>query len=530
MTSFLLNITAQAATGSIRTLQWAEREWLVVPVVALVEGTIQGANAVAPELALAEEFGRHVEGWNGRPLVMGHPQVNDTFVSANSPEILDTWAFGHIFNARVENSKLKMDAFIDVGRAMTLAGDFQEAVERIQAGNLVEVSTGLFVDLEESSGKYGDEAFSGIWRNVTPDHLAILAKGVVGACSVEDGCGIPRINFRVQQDCSCGGTCGGCGDDDMPKTPNPKGPLVLDKSTRVNADDPSPAFARAKDSIQKLLANAAPSGMTVADIRQILYRALNAHDDIKAMGGVWEILALTAEEVVFESWDTAQVFAAKFSITESGDADISEIGEATVLQQVVRKVPVADDLSANSSSDIPDNGSATSDPPIIEGVKTMAGDKTKLKAAEGTPPAENVDPDASAELETGTAEAVETETVVNNAAPKEKAKVTPAKAITVESYLQEAPDEVRSVLQEGMRLQKARRAELIDTIKTNKANKLDDATLTGMDTRVLEGIASLVKPEANYTGANGGSAVSVQSGGDDTPAPMNVFSLQKKEA
>src|SRR5262245_413939 len=63
-------------------------------------------------------------------------------------------------------------------------------------GEIMEVSTGLFIDLEEVDGFYNNERFSGIWRNIVPDHLAVLSPGTIGACSVADGCGAPRTNLK----------------------------------------------------------------------------------------------------------------------------------------------------------------------------------------------------------------------------------------------------------------------------------------------------------------------------------------------
>jgi hypothetical protein len=57
----------------------------------------------------------------------------------------------------------------------------------------IEVSTGLFTDDEIKSGKWNSEEYLAIARNYRPDHLALLP-AAVGACSAEDGCGMPRIN------------------------------------------------------------------------------------------------------------------------------------------------------------------------------------------------------------------------------------------------------------------------------------------------------------------------------------------------
>jgi hypothetical protein len=189
-----VQIGGQGSGMELRTESFDGTEYLVAPLVMLVEGVIQGANSSQPEFCPALELDKAPQGWNGRPLVMNHPQLNGEFVSANIPEVLEEWAFGHIFNASVSAGKLKGEAWIDTGRASERGGDFQNAVDRINSGELVEVSTGLFTQVIPSKGRYNNSRYSGVWSGIVPDHLAILSKGVTGACSIEDGCGIPRLN------------------------------------------------------------------------------------------------------------------------------------------------------------------------------------------------------------------------------------------------------------------------------------------------------------------------------------------------
>jgi hypothetical protein len=189
-----VQIGGQGSGMELRTESFDGTEYLVAPLVMLVEGVIQGANSSQPEFCPALELDKAPQGWNGRPLVMNHPQLNGEFVSANIPQVLEEWAFGHIFNASVSSGKLKGEAWIDTGRAAERGGDFQDAVDRINSGELVEVSTGLFTQVIPSKGRYNNSRYSGVWSGIVPDHLAILSKGVTGACSIEDGCGIPRLN------------------------------------------------------------------------------------------------------------------------------------------------------------------------------------------------------------------------------------------------------------------------------------------------------------------------------------------------
>jgi len=202
--------------GAIRTEQFKGKDHMVVPTIGLVEGVLHAANAENPELSLAQEFGKFGgANWNGRPVTLGHPYINGQFVSASgNPSIFEDEAVGFIFNANVDESKLKMELFLDLERIP------KGEVERIQSGKTIEVSTGFFTEVEASQGEFEGRAFSGVQKNISPDHIAILAEGDIGACSVEDGCGLPRLNtLKVNKkgkvvlekncSCGCGGNCGG---------------------------------------------------------------------------------------------------------------------------------------------------------------------------------------------------------------------------------------------------------------------------------------------------------------------------------
>ena len=178
-----------AAGGSLRTAVFRGAEHVVVPVVALVEGVLHAVNSEYPELVLAEEFGRAIAGWNGEPAMFDHPDVNGVKVSANSPEILEQFQLGQVFHATVSNKRLLMEAYIDPVRAEAVGAGAQELLATLQAGGMVEVSVGVLVDVEETPGEYEGVRYAGIWRNLTPDHLALLPTGVIGACSNEAGCG-----------------------------------------------------------------------------------------------------------------------------------------------------------------------------------------------------------------------------------------------------------------------------------------------------------------------------------------------------
>ena len=160
-------------TGQTRREYLDGNEFLIVPVVA-ANDSMNGMHYPA------SEWIKSVPGWNGRPVTLGHPQKNGQFLSANSPELTNQ-IIGQLFNVTFDE-KLKGEMWIDLAKARRIGGDAMTAVKRFENGDMVEVSTGLF----------GDESNNEI-VNILPDHLAVLLHEQ-GACSIQDGCGAPRLN------------------------------------------------------------------------------------------------------------------------------------------------------------------------------------------------------------------------------------------------------------------------------------------------------------------------------------------------
>lgn len=181
-----LKLAGTSYTTRIETFKG--REHIVVPVVALVEGVVHAMNASNPELVTAEEFRKAPGGWNGRPIYEGHPvNASGTPLSGNSPELLETKCIGTVFNTAIRKNKLAMEAWIDVEAATERA---PLLLARIQAGKTIEISVGVFVELGEAKGVYASKEYDGAWKDIVPDHLALLEEGDTGACSVEMGCGV----------------------------------------------------------------------------------------------------------------------------------------------------------------------------------------------------------------------------------------------------------------------------------------------------------------------------------------------------
>lgn len=173
-----------------RRLEWNGGEWLVVPVVALMEGIIQGSLAEGPEFVSAEELDPRP--WNGRPITYYHPGETDGY-SANSPATFERIALGYLFNARLEDKKLKGEMWLELAKAERMGEAVLADVLRLEGGAEMDVSTGYWSMQFRQNGEYGGETYEFVTRFIEPDHLAILP-GATGACSWADGCGAPRTN------------------------------------------------------------------------------------------------------------------------------------------------------------------------------------------------------------------------------------------------------------------------------------------------------------------------------------------------
>ncbi len=182
-----VNNETEVVNYTIEKKVWNGRDYLVVPVVMMVEGVHNGSRGAI--FHSSQELSKSAPNWNGMPVTISHPEVNGDYVSANSEQILQDWGVGHISNARMEDNKLKAEAWIDIQKTTAIS---PETVTAINEGKILEVSLGLYSEEDGIAGIWNNEEYISSAFNYIPDHLALLP-GEVGACSVMDGCGI-RVN------------------------------------------------------------------------------------------------------------------------------------------------------------------------------------------------------------------------------------------------------------------------------------------------------------------------------------------------
>lgn len=182
-TCHLRQFVTQLKAGQAKRGELDGREMLIVPVVMARADVVMNGGLVP-----VEEF--FPASWNGRPVVIDHPEQRGKFIEAGRPDVVERSTIGQLFRARVDGKALKAEAWLDIEKTEKIQPGL---IDQLENGSTeLNVSTGYFADAEEASGREGGRRYKEIHRNLKPDHLAFLPNDK-GACSWEDGCGV-RFN------------------------------------------------------------------------------------------------------------------------------------------------------------------------------------------------------------------------------------------------------------------------------------------------------------------------------------------------
>lgn len=178
-------VVANLIAGKVRRATLHGREYLVAPLTLIVPGVLNGSKG--PLFYPADEIAKNSDAWNGVSILVQHPNVGGTNVSARDPEVVNRQEIGRVFRVR-SNGKLRAEGWFDVEATKRIDN---RILGMLEAGQKIEVSTGLYTDNEpaENGAKHKGQAYSYVARNYRPDHVAVLLDQK-GACSVDDGCGV----------------------------------------------------------------------------------------------------------------------------------------------------------------------------------------------------------------------------------------------------------------------------------------------------------------------------------------------------
>lgn len=437
------NQTFQPLTANIDTTQakiktYKKRQYYVAPV------TMIAAPIVMNDLLYSvDEVSKFPGAWNGRPVTLFHPKGSDgDYISANDESVAEDVHLGILRNTKfTDEAKLIAEAWVDIEHTRTTRPEVLEYYEGKKQG--LEVSTGLWGDIQTVSGELDGVKYSGVMTNFRPDHLALLPGGE-GACNWEDGCGL-------------------------------------------RANDDAKGFARLFD-----------NSMSDKEVQQAVRTAF---DPIRSKDKDYYIEAIYQKEgkVVYEEIKygpdgsgSSKLYKRSFTIDKNGVATLGQDAE-----EVKRKLTY-EPIKKNDKeiSTMSDKIKAKVDGLIAckrcrfeekdrEWLMTLNEEQLELV----TPP-DNV--------------VVLEEPKPNQQQPKnEDSKPDQQQPITAESWLmnqKDMPKEVADTILEGLAHNHLLRAELIENISKNPRNKFTVEQLQTMNTNTLKNLSALAddpKPDTN---------------------------------
>ncbi len=336
-----IRLNGSAEGHRLETLEGKEYE--VYPATILVEGVLQASNAEVPELALYDEFASTEPLWNGRPVTLGHPKINGVPVSANAPELWEKYRIGFLYNTKadVEKRALTSEAWIEISKVDSVEGA-SEVMEVLRDGGEVEVSTGLFALTEQAKGTFKGEEYYGIWRDIKPDHLAVLPLGVKGACSLEDGCGISKAMEDGMVDGDDDDKLNSCGMGSKKKK-DKKSKAMGDEDVKDNQDTGGYDCSCKDNGRPKSLSAALLEAGALKGLESIK-SSLNAVDQALRQlynGDFGGVLDVQDGFVVYDLWVDSvgwQLFRSSFSTQDDGTVTVSSEKES--VRAVTNYVPL----------------------------------------------------------------------------------------------------------------------------------------------------------------------------------------------
>lgn len=498
-TASIQKVTINLSPVVVRNESLEGRDYTVVPAVMMVEGVHEGSEG--PLFYPKEELGKTPSVWNHKPIVVYHPTMNGVGISACEPAIIESHKVGILMNTRFEGTQLKTEAWIDMDKAEKVD---KRVVEAVTANTMMELSTGLYTDLDETPGEWNGESYIGIARNHRPDHLALLPDQI-GACSIADGAGLLR-NKALKQAYKTG----------------------ISEKVALN--------------MLKKLGLIVDNELSHGNIRHNLHSALIERLGIKETDGKWAWIEDVYENFFIYEYDNKLW---KLNYTSSETQVTIDDGEAEEVVRVTEYRTIAGTFVGNNRNKITNTkqGQTMDKATMIKSLIQNSGwSEDNRKFLEGLDDAavkaiynkeqialtENADQEKA---EKAKKEDAAPATVEN----KEKQEDTrPAAPQNAAEYIASAPKEIRDVLQNGLDSYEKEKQGLVASITANKRNVFTKEVLNEKSLSELKAIASLAAdPEPShshsagtYLGQAGAGLVVDNNAPDEDPlvAPTMDFS------
>lgn len=494
----LMTLVSNADVAQVRYETLEGRPHVVVPIVMMTEGVHKGSGGEvmynSADMAAAPTI------WDHKPIVVYHPEIDGKGASACDQTILNKQKVGIMLHTAYED-KLKCEGWIDIDRANLVDLRIMQAINNKQ---MMEVSTGVYVDLVRNEGEWQGQKYIGSATNLRADHLALLPDQK-GACSIEKGAGLLR-----------------------------------------NAAAPEIDHRRIDLMITALLTNKKlDTSMSFNNIRESLYSLLNA----RLSGNIKELQNWWLEDVfpdfcVYEQ--SGKFYKLAYSISD-GTVVLSNDPPEEVLK-VTEYRTVSGSFIGNSeqgtqsimtkpelvSKLITNGGWKESDRPYLMEQKEEDLKRYPITNAEMSDAEKAAAAKAKKDKEDADKLTANTDTQINNQAPA---------ILTTEQYLAAAPASIKTLLTNALEHEKTEKKRLAAIITNAKGNQFTAAYLEAPERTVpeLQALVSLAQGGAteqpsqqgyqpppmlmgNYAGAAAGGVITNAAVTETAlPRPSNPF-------
>lgn len=488
------HITINVDGKLVRREQLDGRMHLVAPLVMMTEGVHEGSRG--PVLYRKQELIKWCPSWNHKPITINHPEKNGDPQSGSDPEVLNTLRVGVVLNTRYDD-KQRAEGWFDED---LLKQRGPAVLKALNKKKMMELSTGLFVDVEGGAGVFNGKKHIGEAKNHRPDHLAILPDKI-GACSIADGAGLLQLNETTLK-------------------------VVLNKDESL------------KEGLLRLVMKSA--AVQEAITNELSHSAIHSalREELSSDSEPISVFIEDVFDKYFVYWKDGELNKQPYKATNSG---VSFEGEPAVVERLVKYQPVSnsgqtqekdimakkelvDGLIANTATQFEEKDR--------EWLMTMNDDQLGKLA-----------PKAAAKVEPTPTPTPTPAPVAGNPAPV----VTPApvantgvKPQTVQEYIANAPAELQHILNNGVAVFNQEREKHITTILANPNNALPKEVLEKLDINVLFNLAKLAEgttkkdsgnlPAPNYLGL--GPVQNQGAGGGkehkEEPMPVPTLNFEKK--
>ncbi len=477
-------------------------EHLVIPVIAAVQGVLNGQFLPMSSLEAS------LPAWEGVAVTMSHPKKFGDDVSANTQFARENFVVGYFYGATIEDNKFKGEFWINLDK-LGKHEDGETLLALVEEGSVIEVSTAYWCSIDNKSGIHDGTQYSGVQTSIVPNHIAILLHEV-GACSVTDGCGAPRINRENTM-------------------AEPK-----KEDVEINCD---------KDREQSILAKLRNKfgGMVMNIFGHMIDNHQVSHNQIHR--DLRELITMDERSDTFifivDVFDTQVVygrelpsgevdlFSRNYSVKNGDSPDFTiEIDEPVEVKQVVSFEPVSnsqeEEINMDREALIKRLATNEATPFTREQLTELDDDQLAHLATNLVEAKSEGKVSDSPEKGSGTEEPGSVSGDIQNT-------LTPEVAAALNELGAEGILQIQNSAQELAEEREASKKSLVSKLIANDRVTMDEATLRRMDLEALEGVARMAGITVNYAGVGGPVANQKESSGPPPPPNILLSDIEKQE-